>query len=174
MSCKWNFHDLRMCIWWQAYHIYFLYRMTPKAGMLRWWSIQKERGASSCHSFHNVKAFALPSQSKRATRISPTKGLYITMLADNWVLLWLYIINEAYTCIHLTAPFPVALSLTDSLKLRSSYIVKTKASENAFCMSGLFSSPGLCFVLSCLWLRHNNTEHVTGSLDWCLERACLT
>ena len=28
------------------------------------------------------------------------------MLADNWVLLWLYIINEAYICIHLTGAFP--------------------------------------------------------------------
>ena len=48
------------------------------------------------------KAFALPIKSKRATRISPTKGLYTTKLADDWVQLWLYIISEAYICIHLT------------------------------------------------------------------------
>ena len=123
-----------------------------KSGMLLFISshIEKRTWSQLLSLVPRCKAFALPIKSKRATRISPTKGLYTTMLADNWVLLWLYIINEAYICIHLTGAFPVALFLTDCLKLRSSYIVKTKASENAFCMSGLFSSPGLCFVLSCL------------------------
>lgn len=59
-------------------------------------SYEKKRGASSCRSFHSVKAFALPSQSKRATRISPTRCIYTNILADNWVQLWLYNISEAY------------------------------------------------------------------------------
>ena len=161
MSCKWNFHDLRMCIWWQAYHIYFLYRMTPKAGMLRWWSIQKERGASSCHSFHNVKAFALPSQSKRATRISPTKGLYTTMLADNWVLLWLYIINEAYICIHLTRGISRCFVLDWLFEVAKFLHCQNQSVRKRllYVWTILFTRPLLCTELSMIktqqyWARH--------------------
>ena len=64
---------------------------------------EKKRGASSCRSFHNVKAFALPCSSKRATRISPTRCIY-----TQWHSLTIgyncgcTVINEAYICIHLT------------------------------------------------------------------------
>ena len=132
MSCKWNFHDLRMCIWWQAYHIYFLYRMTPKAGMLRWWSIQKERGASSCHSFHNVKAFALPSQSKRATRISPTKGMYTTKLIDKRTHLWLSCINDLCNNYTLQGAFPLLCSWLTVWSCEVLESSKPKRPENAF------------------------------------------
>ena len=54
------------------------------------------------------------------------------MLADDWVQLWLYIINEANICIHLTRGVPVALSLTNCLNLRDSNTSKPKRPENAF------------------------------------------
>ena len=75
-----------------------------KSGMLLFISshIEKRTWSQLLSLVPRCKAFALPIKSKRATRISPTKGLYTMMLADDWVQLWLYIINEAYICIHLT------------------------------------------------------------------------
>ena len=101
------------------------------------------------------KAFALPIKSKRATRISPTKGLYTTKLADDWVQLWLYIISEAYICIHLHEAFPVALFLTNKLEFAKFQQVKTKASRKR-----LFQ-----YVLSCPPAKETSYENVNENIS---------
>ena len=141
MSCRWNSHDQKTYIWLRTYRSLIFVPHDSKSGMLLFISshIEKRTWSQLLSLVPRCKAFALPIKSKRATRISPTKGIYTMMLADDWVQLWLYIINEAYICIHLTRGVPVALFLTDCLKLRSSWIVKTKASRKR-----LFQ-----YVLSC-------------------------
>ena len=84
----------------------------------------------SCHSFHAVKALALPSMSKRAT-----------LKAPRWCIDIIYLTNDGQCdlskanegCIwYIPWSVPVALFLTYCLNLRDSYCVKTKAYSYAF------------------------------------------
>ena len=105
MSCRWNSHDQKTYIWLRTYRSLLFCPAWLQERYVVIYLIpyrKKKRGASSCRSFHDSKALALPYLSKRATRISPTRCIYTVILADDWVQLWLYIINEAYICIHLT------------------------------------------------------------------------
>ena len=53
-------------------------------GMINKWLVYiHETWSQSCHSFHSVKAFALPCQSKRATPKAPRLCTYIESSLDN-------------------------------------------------------------------------------------------
>ena len=56
--------------------------------------IKKERGASSCCSFHGVRPSHCPSSPKRATQISPTRGIYTTTHIDIRAYLKLSNLND--------------------------------------------------------------------------------
>ena len=77
--------------------------------------------------FHCIKAFALPCLSKRATLKAPR----CVFICPCKIQLWK---SQPYIVAYKDTPWDVsvALFLTSSLKLRSSYTVKTKASSNAF------------------------------------------
>ena len=88
---------------------------------------KKERGASSCRSFHILKAFALPCSSKRATRISPTRCIYTTSLIDVWTH-FVHIANEEYIGYTFKGRSRCFV-FDEQMNLRSSQNVKTKASR---------------------------------------------
>lgn len=87
----------------------------------------KKTWSQSCCPFHEVKALALPSQSKRATQKAPRR-MYIGTAVTSSVLtghtaIW----THFRLSINTPRGVPVALFLTDCLNLRDSYFVKTKA-----------------------------------------------
>ena len=94
-----------------------IYRYLQNTYWFRAWSL-------SCHSFHAIKAFVLPWLSKRATPKAPRQCKYIESTIDNerqnrrsqWGLYIIHLMRRSRCFV-----------LTISLKLRSSYGVKTKA-----------------------------------------------
>ena len=77
-------------------------------------------------SFHDVKAFALPCLSKRATPKAP-RMMYVNNLHETPLVTMCQAAIMLIYVLYIPRGVLVALFLTDSLKLRSSYIVKTKA-----------------------------------------------
>ena len=75
------------------------------------------------------------------------------MLADDWVQLWLYIINEAYICIHLTRGIPrcfvldLMIRVCEVLHRQNQSVQKTPFSICSFLPAGKWSHEATIHLL---------------------------
>ena len=132
MSCKGNSHDQKMYIYWRTYRSCSLAPHGSWSGMFCLFSfyIEKERGASSCRSFHGVRPSHCPSSRNEQRGIAP-REVYITLSLTYGNSLGWY---TSLTCvwIHLHEAFTLLCFWLDDERLRSSTPSKPKRPENAF------------------------------------------
>ena len=105
--------------------------MAPRFGCwYQLFGIQKRKSVEPfCHSFHRVKALALPSLSKRATLKAPRRCKYIIPFPTNRHGKCLKLKRAVYNTSQRAFPL---LCFWQTDELLDSYTVKTKAYKNAF------------------------------------------